>query len=72
MGAYTQPSVPFVANDLQPALKAIIGPQYCAPNYPVDLAIARKILAITDGNFTVTDVNGNIMFKVKGALLKPS
>ncbi|KAA8517492.1 hypothetical protein F0562_017878 [Nyssa sinensis] len=44
---------------------AVINPQFCAP-YPIDLIIVRKLLAITEGNFAVTDVNGNIMFKVKG------
>lgn len=37
---------------------SIIDPQYCEP-YPVDLAIVRK----------VTNTNGNVIFKVKGALL---
>uniref|UniRef100_A0A7N2M495 Protein LURP-one-related 15 n=1 Tax=Quercus lobata TaxID=97700 RepID=A0A7N2M495_QUELO len=46
----------------------IVGPQYCA-SYPVDLAIVKKVLTITDGNFVVTDINGNVIFKVKGALL---
>ncbi|KAK8479205.1 hypothetical protein V6N13_093188 [Hibiscus sabdariffa] len=46
----------------------IIGPQFCTP-YPVDLAIIRKVLTITDGNFVVTDINGNILFKVKGKFL---
>ncbi|TKY65732.1 LURP-one-related 15 [Spatholobus suberectus] len=47
---------------------AVIGPQYCAP-YPVDLAVVKKVMAISDGNFVVTDVNGNVIFKVKGSLL---
>ncbi|KAK3227450.1 hypothetical protein Dsin_007312 [Dipteronia sinensis] len=42
---------------------SIVGPRYCAP-YPVDLAIVR-----TDGNFVVQDIKGNILFKVKGALM---
>ncbi|KAK1561820.1 hypothetical protein Q3G72_001271 [Acer saccharum] len=48
----------------------IISPQYCAP-YPVDLAIVRKVMNITDGNFVVQDVNnnGNILFKLKGFLM---
>ncbi|KAJ0088391.1 hypothetical protein Patl1_31480 [Pistacia atlantica] len=29
----------------------------------------RKLLTITDGNFVVQDINGNTLFKVKGALL---
>ncbi|XP_058214713.1 protein LURP-one-related 10-like [Rhododendron vialii] len=44
---------------------AIVSPQFCAP-YPVDLTIVRKLLSITEGDFTVTDVNGNVMFKIKG------
>ncbi|CAK8542069.1 unnamed protein product [Lathyrus sativus] len=46
----------------------IIGPQYCAP-YQLDLAVVKKVMTISDGNFAVTDVNGNIVFKVKGSLL---
>ncbi|KAK9289499.1 hypothetical protein L1049_007654 [Liquidambar formosana] len=46
---------------------AVISPQYCAP-YPVDLMIVRKLITITDGNFAVTDANGNIIFQVKGTL----
>jgi len=46
----------------------VISPHYCAP-YPVDLGIVRKVLTISDGNFVVTDTNGNIIFKVKGVLL---
>lgn len=54
----------------QPAANpvCIIGPQFCCP-HPVDLAIVRKVLSMTDGNFGVTDVNGNILFRVKGAFL---
>lgn len=44
---------------------AVINPQFCAP-YPVDLVVTRKLLTLSEGNFAVTDVNGNIMFKVKG------
>ena len=46
----------------------IVGPQYSV-HYPVDLAIVRKVLTITDGNFVVTDVNDNPMFKVKGKFM---
>ncbi|KAH7867247.1 hypothetical protein Vadar_030895 [Vaccinium darrowii] len=46
---------------------AIIGPQFCAP-YPVDLTIVRKVLTLSEGNFAVTDVNGNVMFKIKGKI----
>ncbi|XP_057489556.1 protein LURP-one-related 10-like [Actinidia eriantha] len=54
------PSCPPLATPL-----AVVGPQFCTP-YPVDLTVVRKLLNITEGNFTVTDVNGNIMFQIKG------
>ncbi|XWS09473.1 hypothetical protein CRYUN_Cryun40dG0087600 [Craigia yunnanensis] len=60
--AYPSSSTP-LANPV-----SIVSPHFCAP-YPVDLAIVRKVLTITDGNFVVTDINGNIVFKVKGAFL---
>ncbi|KAL1804598.1 hypothetical protein ACET3Z_027666 [Daucus carota] len=47
---------------------AVVGQHFMAP-YPVDLNIVRKMLTISEGNFGVTDANGNIMFKVKGKLL---
>ncbi|KAL6574523.1 hypothetical protein OROMI_011808 [Orobanche minor] len=47
---------------------AVISPQFCV-GYPVDLTIVRKLMTLSEGNFGVTDVNGNIMFKVKGKLL---
>ncbi|PWA92989.1 hypothetical protein CTI12_AA075940 [Artemisia annua] len=43
---------------------AIVSPDFLAP-YPVDLTIVRKLMSLSDGNFAVTDVNGNVMFKVK-------
>ncbi|XP_076922548.1 protein LURP-one-related 15-like [Bidens hawaiensis] len=43
----------------------IVSPNFLAP-YPVDLVIVKKLLFLSDGNFAVTDVNGNVMFKVKG------
>jgi uncharacterized protein YxjI len=66
-----QPSYPPLGNPAQPSYPpsgnpvAIISPQFCAP-YPVDLTIVRKLLTVTEGNFAVTDVNGNVMFKIKG------
>ncbi|PIA58082.1 hypothetical protein AQUCO_00500189v1 [Aquilegia coerulea] len=60
-----QPSYPAGAPLANPI--NVVGAQYCAP-YPIDLTIMRKVMTITDGNFAVSDVNGNIIFKVKGAL----
>ncbi|CAJ2675080.1 unnamed protein product [Trifolium pratense] len=46
---------------------AIIGPQYCAPaTHPVDLIITRDI-SLRD-NFTIKDINKNVVFKVKSPL----
>ncbi|KAL8102106.1 protein LURP-one-related 15-like [Apium graveolens] len=47
---------------------AVVGQQFIVP-YPVDLNIVRKMITISEGNFGVTDANGNIMFKVKGKFL---
>ncbi|XP_008799835.2 protein LURP-one-related 15-like [Phoenix dactylifera] len=46
----------------------VVGPQFCL-QYPVDFTVVEKALHITDGNFTVTDVNGTVAFKVKGKML---
>lgn len=46
---------------------AVIGPQFCAP-YPVDLTVTKKAISISDGDFSVTDANGNVVFRVKGAV----
>ncbi|OMO50980.1 hypothetical protein CCACVL1_30094 [Corchorus capsularis] len=43
---------------------SIIGPQFCAP-HPVELAVIRNVKTITDGDFVFTDINGNILCKVK-------
>ena len=47
---------------------AVVDQRFCAP-YPVDLTVKKKALSVTEGNFAVTDVNGNIVFKVKGSWL---
>jgi uncharacterized protein YxjI len=46
----------------------IIGPHYCVP-HEVNLAIVRKVLNVTSGNFEVTDVNGTVIFKVNQRIL---
>lgn len=38
------------------------------PN-PILMLSGKKLLTLSDGNFGVTDVNGNLMFKLKGKLL---
>ncbi|KAI3474382.1 hypothetical protein Pfo_029243 [Paulownia fortunei] len=49
-------------------LTAVISPQFCVPDH-FHLTIVRKPIAITDGNFVVTDDKGNAMFNVKEKLL---
>ncbi|KAK6279603.1 hypothetical protein POUND7_019870 [Theobroma cacao] len=55
--AYTPPTNPIV----------VIGEQFLAP-YPVELKIQQKIFTLAENNFDVTDVNGSLIFKVKGKL----
>ncbi|KAL6132989.1 hypothetical protein ACLB2K_065226 [Fragaria x ananassa] len=45
--------------------QAIIGPNFCSP-HPVDLGIVKLV---PSGNFSVKDVNGNIVFNVTGTFL---
>ncbi|AED90386.1 LURP-one-like protein (DUF567) [Arabidopsis thaliana] len=61
--AYPQGSGPSGAPTPQ-AGGVVVDPKYCAP-YPIDMAIVRKMMSLTDGNFVITDVNGNLLFKVK-------
>ncbi|KAI6698583.1 hypothetical protein NL676_018702 [Syzygium grande] len=56
------------AGTMQSAPQPVVGLPYCCPN-PVDVAIVRKVMTLSDGNPVVTDNNGNLIFKVKGALL---
>ena len=60
--AYASPSCP----PAHPV--AVVGPQFTAA-YPVDLIITKKLMTLAEGSFAVTDVNGAVMFKVKGSIL---
>ncbi|XP_027352864.1 protein LURP-one-related 10-like [Abrus precatorius] len=62
------PPQPSPSAPMLPVPVAVIGPQYCAP-YPIDLAIVKKVMTIADGSFVVTDINDNVVFKVKGSVL---
>ncbi|AES79764.1 putative tubby-like domain-containing protein [Medicago truncatula] len=64
--AYPYQPQPSSSAPMPPLPTTIIGPQYCTP-YPVELAVVKKVMTIAD-NLTVTDVNGNIVFKVKGSV----
>ncbi|KAL1086066.1 hypothetical protein V6Z11_D08G092400 [Gossypium hirsutum] len=46
---------------------SVIEPEYCYPQ-PVDLAVVRKVLTISEGKFAVSDINANIMIKIKGKI----
>ncbi|KAF5750759.1 hypothetical protein HS088_TW03G01098 [Tripterygium wilfordii] len=55
MTTYPMPTNPVV----------VIGPQFLA-TYPVDLVVKSKTWSLTEGNFGVTDVNGTVLFSIKG------
>lgn len=50
-----------------PAPLPVVGPQFCAP-YVVPLTVTKKAISLSDGDFTVTDGNGAVVLRVKGAL----
>ncbi|GKV02211.1 hypothetical protein SLEP1_g14670 [Rubroshorea leprosula] len=66
MAQFSTSPFPPSANPLPINIAPIISPHFCA-SYPVDLSILRKVKTMRDGDFVVTDINGNIMFKVKGS-----
>ncbi|GAA0145787.1 hypothetical protein LIER_05899 [Lithospermum erythrorhizon] len=47
---------------------AIVSPLFCV-SYPVELNVVRKMVTLRDSNFAVVDVNGNVIFKLKGKYL---
>ncbi|KAK4834249.1 hypothetical protein QYF36_019611 [Acer negundo] len=46
---------------------SVINPQFCVPQ-PLELAIEKQVLNITNGNFDVNDTSGNLVLRVKGLL----
>ncbi|KAI3968320.1 hypothetical protein MKW92_052309 [Papaver armeniacum] len=69
MAPYYPPQPPPTPTGMAPSNPiVVIAPHFCVP-YPVDLNIAKKRLAISEGNFGVYDINGNNIFKVQGTLL---
>ncbi|BBN00979.1 hypothetical protein MPTK1_2g03620 [Marchantia polymorpha subsp. ruderalis] len=48
---------------LDSEIPAIVGPQYCFPQQ-VHLTVASHILEFNNGNFVITDDNGNTLFKL--------
>lgn len=55
----------FSPYDTQPTYVSIINPQFCFPK-PIDLSIQKNLMTITAGNFDVHDMDGNLVFRVKG------
>ncbi|MED6156516.1 hypothetical protein PIB30_014911 [Stylosanthes scabra] len=56
-----------------PSATAIINPQYCVP-HEIDLIITKPVTFGGENNFTVTDINKNVVFTVIGpiaAMLMP-
>ncbi|CAJ2675079.1 unnamed protein product [Trifolium pratense] len=54
-----------MANQPPPSTTAIIGPQYCAPaTHSIDLIVIREKFSY---NFTVKDLNDNVVFIVKSS-----
>ncbi|KAL7095186.1 hypothetical protein ACP275_10G008300 [Erythranthe tilingii] len=43
----------------------VVAPHFCV-GHPIDLIIVRKMMTFSEGTFGVTDVDGNLMFKVQG------
>lgn len=66
--SYTVP-VPAAGPSAQPLANpvTVVSTQFHA-TYPVDLVITEKMMTLKEGTFTVSDVNGNLMFKIKGSL----
>ncbi|XP_058728651.1 protein LURP-one-related 15-like [Vicia villosa] len=57
-----------MANQPQLSTTAIVGPQCCAPaTHPIDLIITKEWTG--RNNFTITDTNNNLIFKVKSPLV---
>ncbi|XP_047310716.1 protein LURP-one-related 15-like [Impatiens glandulifera] len=66
MAAMAQPiSYPAATSGPDPIV--VVGSEFCT-SYPIDIVIQRKLLTLKECNFVVTDVNGNILFQIKGKL----
>ncbi|CAB4315313.1 unnamed protein product [Prunus armeniaca] len=57
------PSAPPLSNPV-----VVVNSQFLS-SYPVDLVISEKLMTIKEGSFAISDVNGNVMFNVKGSVL---
>lgn len=50
-----------------PAPVAVVSPQFCAP-YVAPLTVTKKAISLSEGDFTVTDANGAVVLRVRGAV----
>ncbi|CAN6203456.1 unnamed protein product [Urochloa humidicola] len=64
---YGAPLPPPPAAAAPAAPVVVVSPQFCAP-YVVPLTVTEKALSLSDGDFTVTDANGAVVLRVKGAI----
>jgi uncharacterized protein YxjI len=53
------------------SLAPVVGEQYVTP-YDAQLSIVRKAMQIQDGNFTITDSEGTVLFSLKEKLVSLS
>ncbi|XLR20003.1 hypothetical protein HN51_066758 [Arachis hypogaea] len=58
------PNMPPSVSSTGATVYAVIGPQFCAP-HAVDLTLVKNVVKLSDTCFDVTDVNNNLVFKVK-------
>ncbi|KAM3296623.1 hypothetical protein ACQJBY_038789 [Aegilops geniculata] len=56
-----------MAGGAPPAPLPVVGHQFCAP-YVVPLTVTKKSLSLSEGDFAITDANGAVVLKVKGAI----
>ena len=55
-----------MAGAMYPAVAVdVVSPQFCM-SQPMDLTISRKLMTLEDGTFGVTDLNDNLLFKIRG------
>ena len=50
-----------------PAPVVVVSPQFCSPDV-VPLTVTKKVASLSGGDFTVTDANGAVVLRVKGAI----
>ncbi|CAI0423979.1 unnamed protein product [Linum tenue] len=71
MAGAGQPANPIPAMTVYLPLEhpAVVISPYFLAQYPVDLTVATKIMTLGENDFTVKDVNGTIIFRIKSKLM---